>query len=135
MFTIITENEGNVKREKAINAECAVSMKEAPLTCAGGDMVFFKELVDVILKDYPHLISDINEAIGKGNADKLHRSAHKLKGSISNLGALTAGEILLKLELMGISGDLTGAEESFAALVIEMESLKHVLKKIVEGKT
>jgi hypothetical protein len=133
MVAIITENEGIVNREKAINAECAVSIKEVPLSCAGGDMEFYKEVVTVILKEFPKSISDINEAIGTGNAVMLHRSAHKLKGSISNLGDLMAGEILLNLELMGSSGDLTGAEESFDALIIEMESLRDALQIIVEG--
>jgi HPt (histidine-containing phosphotransfer) domain-containing protein len=120
--------------ENLINKKEVVLMTEEALICFGNNITLFKEVVAVFLKEYPISLSDISVAIATGNAVMLHRLSHKLKGSIYNFGDNKAGEILLKLEIMGIYGDLTGAEEVFFVLVEEMESLKHALQNLVAEK-
>jgi len=136
VITITTSDDNATERkEKIINKKGEVLTIEEALICVGGNREFFKQVVAVFLKEYPKMMSKISAAITTENATMLDRSAHKLKGSIYNFGSHSAGEIAFQLEEMGKSGDLTGAEKVFFALVEEMESLYHALKHLVEGKS
>ncbi len=79
------------------------------------------------------MLAAISDAIKNGDAPGLNRSSHALKGSVANFGAHTASEIALKLEMMGRSGGLSGAEDTFKALKAEMGRIKEALKKILAG--
>jgi HPt (histidine-containing phosphotransfer) domain-containing protein len=135
---VLTSNTSNnsiaVYMENVINNKEANLMAAEALLCVGGNIALFKEVVAVFLKEYPKSLSDISVAIATGNAAMLHLLSHKLKGSIYNFGDNKTGEIVLKLEIMGIYGDLTGAEEVFFVLVEEMESLKQALQNLVAEK-
>ena len=97
--------------------------KSAALACAEGDMELFKELVELFIEDSQKQLSEIRQAITKGDNQSLERAAHTLKGTVGNFAAEKALMAVLKLEKMGQDGDFTQAEERFASLEKEIECL------------
>jgi HPt (histidine-containing phosphotransfer) domain-containing protein len=75
--------------------------------------------------------TEILEAIGEGDPGRVNRAAHSLKGAVGNFGANAAFDLVLRLELMGKDGELTGADEAFRSLVDEIERLKKALADFI----
>jgi len=93
---------------------------DAALQSVDGDRELLAEMAELFLQDSGQLLAEIGQAIQAGDAAALHRSAHTLKGSVSNFVAREARETARQLELMGRSGDLTGAPVQYTALKAEM---------------
>jgi two-component system, sensor histidine kinase and response regulator len=96
----------------------------------GGDMGLLRELIDLFLADCPRLWQDIRDAVAQGEAPKLGRAAHTLKGAVGNFAAHHAREAAQQLELLAGKGDLTHAVEAARKLEIELERLKPVLREL-----
>ncbi|MDA3963744.1 MAG: Hpt domain-containing protein [Planctomycetota bacterium] len=76
----------------------------------------FGEIIDTYLDDVPKRIAGLHEAIAAGDADKIHRAAHTMKGSSSNLGLLGMVAACQAVVNAGRSGQLDGVEAKAAAL-------------------
>lgn len=95
-----------------------------------GDFKLLTELIDIFLKDSQALLLKIEEAITQHDAERLNKSAHTLKGAVSNFSAKSAFEAAYTLEKKGKSGDLTGAEPAFSALKDEIEKVRDAMKAL-----
>ncbi len=104
--------------------------REALLAHVEGDKELLMEMVELFLQDSPRLIGAIREAAARGDAKSLERSAHTLKGSVSNFCASAAAAAALRLEQMGREGDLAQAAEGCAALEKEIARLKALLAEL-----
>lgn len=104
------------------------------LARVGGDVEVLREVVGLFLDNCPKLLSEIREAVARGDDKALARAAHTLKGSVSNFAAKNAFEAALKLETMGMEADLTGAEDAYAFLEAEITRLKPALAAIAEKR-
>jgi len=62
------------------------------------DLDFFIELIDIYIVEFPKLINQISEAVGKSDSVKLQFYAHKLKGSSLTLGIDLISEKVHQLE-------------------------------------
>ena len=103
------------------------------LDWVGGDTEFFKELVATFLNDeMPKYIKGIETAIQAKDPRLLRENAHGLKGGLGNFFAAPAMEAALELELMGRSGDLTGAEGASAALKTRIEEMSQELMSFLK---
>ncbi|MBF0496829.1 MAG: response regulator, partial [Deltaproteobacteria bacterium] len=89
------------------------------------------ELITGFCDNYSKYIDDIHDAIDSGNHEKLHHSAHFLKGTTSMFSAQRTVELARELELMGKNGQMEKAEEVFDQLVKEMELVVMELKKFI----
>ncbi len=67
------------------------------------------ELAEVFREDYPKQMNTAREAAASGDAEKVQRAGHALKGALSNLAATQACAVAVSLEAMGKAGDLSGA--------------------------
>jgi HPt (histidine-containing phosphotransfer) domain-containing protein len=76
---------------------------------AGGDEELLKELLSVFLSEYPPLLAQIRDAIAQRDFRRLERVAHALKGAAGTVAASAASDAAQRLEIMGRTGDLTGA--------------------------
>ena len=76
---------------------------------AGGDEELLKELLAAFLSEYPPLMDQIRDAIAQGDARRLERAAHTLKGAAGTVAASAAFDAAQRLEIMGRTGDLAGA--------------------------
>jgi HPt (histidine-containing phosphotransfer) domain-containing protein len=84
-------------------------------------------LLQTFLEECPLLMSQLREAMVRGDTPVFQRTAHTLKGATSSLGIKPAAELALQLETFGREGDLRNAPEKFAALETEVERLIPVL--------
>ena len=108
----------------------AVFDKEVALSRVGGDVELLKEIAVLFLDDYPKSLKELREAVAARDAKRVERSAHGLKGSVSNFGARPAVDAAFQLEAMGrahqlfeVERVLCSLERALAALRPELESL------------
>jgi two-component system sensor histidine kinase/response regulator len=94
------------------------------LARVGGDAGVLKEIAALFIADCPGQLTAIHEAVRRGDAEALMRSAHALKGSVVNFEQGPAFEASRRLEMMGRQGELNGAEEAWASLLSALEQLK-----------
>jgi CheY-like chemotaxis protein len=106
---------------------------EAALEHLGGDRRLLRTLIQAFLSELPRWLADIRQAIAQGNAANLKRAAHNIKGSTGHFGARAAFEAAQKLEMVGRSGILTGADEASANLEAELQQLQPALTEFVTG--
>ncbi len=66
--------------------------------------------------DAPELLAKMRTAVEAGDADGLRQTAHSLKSSSANLGALEFAQHCKELEMLGKSGELAGSAEWLAPM-------------------
>ncbi|HEV3483582.1 MAG TPA: response regulator [Candidatus Acidoferrales bacterium] len=105
----------------------------AALDRLGGDRDLYYELVEVFKGEFPKVEAAMRRAIDDRDAGALERSAHTLRGSSGNLGAVGVSEAAMALEKLARSGKLEGAGEQFKMLQKEVGRLFSELEAIREG--
>jgi CheY-like chemotaxis protein/HPt (histidine-containing phosphotransfer) domain-containing protein len=106
--------------------------REQALERVDGDRELLREVIGLFLEDYPETMAEIDTALSEGDAARLNRAAHALKGSVANFGARNSFDLALRLEMVGKTGDLKGADEAFHVLAAEMERLKTALAEFAK---
>ncbi len=76
-------------------------------------------------------MTEIRAAIGRGEAMRIQRTAHSLKGAIGVFSLAGAFEAAQVLESKGQAGDLTDVEDACKILENEIDQLKLALAEIV----
>jgi CheY-like chemotaxis protein len=97
-----------------------------------GDIELLQEMVDIFLRDLPHRLAEIEQAITGGRQPDLEKAVHGLKGSIgyfTSAGAYRAADNLME---MVRANRLDRVAETFAVLKQEAERLKTAM---LEWKT
>jgi two-component system, sensor histidine kinase and response regulator len=107
--------------------------KALALERLGGDEHLLCEIAGLFLDDYRGLIGQVREAVARRDAAALHHAAHTLKGSVANFCAQEPFESAYRLERMGRTGDLAGAEEALAALERQLLDLEPSLVALQQG--
>jgi two-component system sensor histidine kinase/response regulator len=113
--------------DRAVKDETAIIDRAEIHERVGDDRQLLHELIEVFLTDCPRLRQNVHEALLQGDAVKLHRAAHTLKGSVGTFAAGAAWEAAEQLERLAVKGDLSRAAEAVAQLETELERLKPVL--------
>ncbi|MGA2434045.1 MAG: Hpt domain-containing protein [Bryobacteraceae bacterium] len=106
--------------------------REALLDRLGGDVDFLNEIAGLFMDDCPKLMDEIRNAVTEHDATALERSAHTLKGSVSNFGAERARLAALDLETMGRSHTLSNAEDAYKKLESEIDRFQQALGALAE---
>jgi CheY-like chemotaxis protein len=91
------------------------------------DWDFFKEIVDLFISDYPRMIEVLQDAIEKGDAAALRRSAHSLKGMVNLFQADDVVRMALRLEDKGKNNDFSGVDQEIERLETALAKLKDTL--------
>lgn len=105
--------------------------REELLDRVGGDEDLLREITGIFLNEYPALVCEIQAAIDAGDAKKLERSAHTLKGSVANFGARAATQAAQRLEALGRKGELEESGAALAELLSQLQQLQPELKSLV----
>jgi len=105
-----------------------IDLEEA-LEIVDGDEELLKEIYHDFLDDYPEVFAKIKEDILRGDAHSLNSSAHKFKGMLKNIAAITASNIAFELEGMGKKQDLSRAGETLERLDEACKGLKAFILK------
>jgi len=104
------------------------------MAIVGENKELLKEISDMFFKSLPDNMAKIKESIAEGDAYKLERAAHSLKGSVGNLGAKRSFEAAYSLEKMGRDKKMDGSGAAFKDLEKELASLEtqlnHTLQEI-----
>lgn len=104
--------------------------KNIALSRVGGDAELLKEIAVLFLDDYPKSLLELREAIQSRDAKGVERTAHGLKGSVSNFGARPAVDAALQLETMGRSEQLVEVEQVFHTLELALAALRPELESL-----
>jgi two-component system, sensor histidine kinase len=97
----------------------------------GNDTSLARRLIDLFLQDSSRLVEEISQAITDRDAERLRRSAHTLKGSVSNFPAGAARDTAARMEVIGFDGDFEAAREVFPLLEKEIERLRGLLPTLI----
>ncbi len=97
--------------------------RESALEQLDGDAETLAMLLDLFRTDAPGVLETIRSALKESNAGAVRSTAHKIKGSLSVLGAPAAMHAALKLEAIGRSGNMQEAPAAFAVLEQELHRL------------
>jgi two-component system sensor histidine kinase/response regulator len=98
-----------------------------------GDLGLLDSLVRVFLDSYPAMLAAVKMAVDRRDAGALHCAAHELKGAVANFACPDAVQAALRLEVMGRSEDLSGAEGAFAELKGALERLRPALGRLLQN--
>lgn len=107
-------------------------MDEQMLARFGGDADLLRELAELFIHSCPQMLGDIQAALQKRDAKALEIAAHSLKGSVGNFFSQGARDTAQKLELIGRSGNLTGAEELARLLADQIGEFNQLLARSIE---
>lgn len=114
-------------------ANLVILNRRLALERVDGDEELLREVARLFLDDYPRAVAEIHEAIASGDAKRLEREAHGLKGAAANFGAQPVVSAALELELLGRNGQTAGAEPMLAALEAALRQLREELETIASA--
>jgi CheY-like chemotaxis protein/HPt (histidine-containing phosphotransfer) domain-containing protein len=97
------------------------------LAVIGGDKTMLAELIDSFLSEAPRLFAGLHEALEQKDAAKLRMSAHTIKSSARDFGALTLNQLCQELEDRGNAGELDDAPQRVAAIETEYRQVQTAL--------
>jgi HPt (histidine-containing phosphotransfer) domain-containing protein len=101
--------------------------RTAALEHCGGDAQLLGELISMFLVEIPGWMANLSEGLASGNAEKVKRTAHTIKGAVSTFGARPAQAAALRLETIGKQGDLSEAGPAWEEMQTAVERLKKAL--------
>jgi len=101
--------------------------RAAALARVDGEIEFLMELIELFLEDCPKILSEMQTALARLDGQALAAAAHTMKGAVGNFSARAAADAALRLETLARNGNLTQAQEAYAALEREIERLKPAL--------
>lgn len=91
---------------------------------AGGDVDLAAEILDLCPSELTKMIHELEIAVAKKDAEQIQRAAHRLKGTLGNIGAARAFAAALRLEDLGCQGEFTHVEATFLAVRQHVERVK-----------
>src|SRR5258706_14258693 len=81
-----------------------------------GDREFLAEILNLFLETCPKLLTAVEDAMSRNDAQAIRRAAHTLKGSVANFGAPKGVAGAQALEMIRLEGNLTQAGVAWRAL-------------------
>ena len=100
----------------------------------GGDFEFLASMAEVLRDDYPGQIQDIRESVQAGDADRVKKLAHTVKGIAGNLGGSRAAEKALAIELLATDSRLDDCNEAVSELETTLGELLEALQLAIATK-
>ncbi|OQX96643.1 hypothetical protein B6I21_00440 [candidate division KSB1 bacterium 4572_119] len=127
--------ESNKKEEKEKKQDSPIDESVIEMLASmdeGDEKVFLKEMINVFLQETPPLIENMKKGFDKGDKELFTRSAHTLKSSSANLGALILSEMNKELEMLGKNGGMTKAPEKMKEVEKEFQKVKKALEEYLK---
>jgi signal transduction histidine kinase/DNA-binding response OmpR family regulator len=93
------------------------------------DSAAIRELMAIFLADTLHLLQQMLRFVGNGDADNLALTAHSLKSSSAQIGALQLSELSAEIEFLGYSKDMEEAAAKVQRAFQLFDALQRVLKE------
>jgi two-component system sensor histidine kinase/response regulator len=93
-----------------------------------GDKDLLNELADIFINDSVNLLNRISVSLKSGDSLGLGKTAHTIKGAVSNFSAKRAFESALALEKIGKNNEMNLAPAGFEELKKEITDVIEALK-------
>jgi len=108
-----------------IREDAALLLNEVEiLERLGGDCQLLGYLCDMALTELPRMMQFLAEAVETGDANAVHRAAHRLKGSLSVFGEGPHFHDCLTIEAIALKSDLSRIPEIMSSLERHLEQLR-----------
>ncbi len=91
------------------------------------------KVIQMYMESAPPLLNSLNDAIRQDNASEVQKTAHSLKSSSGNVGALSLAGHFKTLEAMGRAQALEEAAKLLHQVETEYEAVCHALLQEIEG--
>ena len=95
------------------------------------DVSFLRELIQIYLDDSPKQIAEIEQSLAQGDAPRLTRAAHSLKGSSANFGASRLRAVSEQIETLGRQGLLRDVPAQLPELKAGFEQVRADLEALI----
>jgi len=106
----------------SLPARVPIDLTEA-LGMVDGDRALLRELASLLVEDCPHRIQELRGAVEAGDAPRIERAAHAVKGAVATFGAAGVHQRAAELETIGREARVAAAPAVLAALEVEVERL------------
>jgi two-component system sensor histidine kinase/response regulator len=93
----------------------------------GGDEQLYADMVQFLREDSPSLLNELQTGLSAGDAPRVRRAAHSLKGLVANCGGVRAAEAAQCVENAGAAGDIAEAAHLVEPLIQEIEALMQAM--------
>lgn len=104
--------------------ELPILDRAAAVQSMGGDESIFESFIDLFIEESAQNVAEIEDAIAQGDAERLERAAHNLRGAAATMHAERMREAAHRLELAGRKGDLSDASAALPYLMDELAALE-----------
>src|SRR5205814_1158394 len=99
-----------------------------------GDVAFLADTVQMLETDGRSLMAQVKASVTAGDTPAVGRTAHTLKGMISNFCAPTVHGLVLEVEKAAKAGDRDTASAAAARLEPDLEALIDELSAFVKAR-
>jgi len=96
-----------------------------------GEPDVLAEIFNLFLDDVPKRIDALRSAVLSGDAVKVQRTAHSLKGSSGNIGARAMHEVCRQIDERAKDGDLARVQSLLERLTSEYVKVEAELKRLL----
>jgi CheY-like chemotaxis protein len=103
--------------------------EEELLARMAGDHNLLRELAEIFVATTPAMLASLRAHLERADADALRKSAHALKGAISNFCCPAAYELAGEIEASAACGNLKPMAELIDRLSENLQALQAALKK------
>ena len=87
------------------------------------------ELIEIYLKESENLIQTLSHSMENNDAEGMARSAHSLKSSSGNMGAMALAELCKDMEVNGRRQMTDHAVDDYNQIIAEYQRVQSALKK------
>jgi CheY-like chemotaxis protein len=123
---VVSDDQG---ADTTATARALLNMRDA-LKRVGGNQEALSDLVELFHKECPKQLEEIHSAFSAGNARRLQRAAHTLKGSAAIFGAERTVDAAFAVESLGREGNLDSAADAIQVLEEELAELRKALAEL-----
>ncbi|MBW3581810.1 MAG: Hpt domain-containing protein [Euryarchaeota archaeon] len=111
----------------ALNDTCLEGLRHLDARQPG----FLAEIYGVFLEDADERLDHIRTGLAEGDADKVAKAAHALKGASGGVCASTLSTLLQAIEQAGRAGDLTAARDGLEAVEAEYSRVRAAIADLL----
>jgi PAS domain S-box-containing protein len=99
-----------------------------------GDEALLRELAGIFLAESPGMLAAVDDALAAGDATRLKRAGHTLKGAVGAFGAHKAFDAAARVEQMGGRNELAAGAGVVEELRQAVDQVRAVLAGFVDGR-
>jgi len=125
-----TISKANVKMEKE-QPIIDVSVIEMLKSMDDNNDGLLKEMISIYFEEAPQILEGLKKGLEKNDNELFVRSAHTLKSSSANVGAMVLSKIGEELEMTGQNGGMKSTQKKVKQAIKEYEIAKKSLEKYI----